>query len=555
MSKLLLKNGFIFDPFNDLAGEIKDILIEEGKIVEKFSNEKDVKEINVKGKTVIPSAIDIHSHVASQQLSWIRLLGINNAKFKQGWKGLTFESIAKSYISNGFTFILEANVFPSLVKHTIFNLKQIPVLDKAILLNLSNYWPLELEFQRGMEEEATIFLSELLEITKGFGFKVYNPFEAENWNFQKLRENLSEKGRLYNFNPIDIYEKFIKYNEKLKLPHSIHAHIEGYENTEGKKNLNQLIEKIQSLDLTSISPTTSKFERNQIMHLAHASSYNIDGDNNNIVNLLNNNDKFDLDLGFCGFNEINPLITDDRRLINLLQNNANPFKLIRSAVEFEGDTFATFRTFDKKNKNHTNIWANALDLALNIKNIWQIQFSINFPNYAMVEDIPEIITWLVSKEARTNFMKDLNQESIKNHHLINTNKELNFNDIVILTRASPAKSLGIGSYKGNLGFGSDGDLNILNININETNLSKEYLKLANSFRSIEFVIKEGKIIKKGNNFNLKNNGKLFWSKGRAKIEKKPSVLNKKEEFFQKYYSIFYNTMKYELPTDFLREIN
>jgi len=554
MSKLLLKNGIIFDPFNNIAGEIKDILIEEGKIVEKFSNEKDVKEIDVKGKTVIPSAIDIHSHIASQQLSWIRLLGINNAKFKQGWKGLTSESIAKSYISNGFTFILEANVFPSLVKHTIFNLKQIPVLDKAILLNLSNYWPLELEFQRGMEEEATIFLSDLLEMTKAFGFKVYNPFEAENWNFQKLRENLSEKGRLYNFNPIDIYEKFIKYNEKLKLPHSIHAHIEGYENTEGKKNLNLLIEKIQSLDLSSILANTSKFERKQILHLAHASSYNIDGDNNNIINLLNNNDKFDLDLGFCGFNEINPLITDDRRLINSLQNNANPYKLFRSAVEFEGDTFATFRTFDKKNKIHCNIWANALDLALNIKNIWQMQFSINFPNYAMVEDIPEILTWLISKEARDDFMKDLNQESLKNHNLKNSNKELNFNDIVILSRSSPAKSLGIGFYKGNLGIGADGDLNILNINVNEINLSKEYKKLASSLRNIEFVIKEGEIIKKGDNFNLKNNGKLFWSKGRTKIEKKASVLNKKEEFFQKYYSIFYDTMKYELPTNFLREI-
>ena len=73
-------------------------------------------------------------------------------------------------------------------------------------------------------------------------------------------------------------------------------------------------------------------------------------------------------------------------------------------------------------------------------------------------------------------------------------------------------------------------------------------------RNIEFVIKEGEIIKKGNNFNLKNNGKLFWSKGRSKIEKKASVINKKEDFFQKYYSIFYDTMKYELPTNFLREI-
>ncbi|MFX0177405.1 MAG: amidohydrolase family protein [Candidatus Hodarchaeota archaeon] len=554
MSKLIIKNGIVFDPFNSIEGETKDILIEEGKVVEKFSNETNVKEIDANNKTVIPSAIDIHSHIASQQLAWIRLLGTKNVKFQQIWKGLTYENIAKTYISSGFTFVVEANVFPSLIKQTIFDLKQIPVLDKAILLNLSNYWPLELEFQRGMEEEATIFLSDLLDKTKGFGFKVYNPFEAENWNYQKIRENLSQKGRLYNFNPIDIYEKFIRYNERLRLPHSIHAHIEGYENIEGKENLNMVLEKIQSLELSSLPLNGSKFDRSQIFHLAHASSYNVDGDNNNIVSLLNGNEKLDLDLGFCGFNEINPLITNDRRLIHSIQNNGNNYKLIRSAVEFEGDTFATFRTFNKKNKAHCNMWANALDLSLNIKNIWQLQFSLNFPNYAMVNDIPEIITWLISKEARENFMKELNQESLKNHNLKNTNKELNFNDIVILTRSSPAKSLGIGYYKGNLGNGSDGDLNILNINVNNINLSKDYQKLASSLRSIEFVIKEGEIIKKRDNYDLKNYGKLFWSKGRTKIERKPSILNKKEDFFQKYYSIFYNTMKYELPINFLREI-
>ena len=120
MDKLIIKNGLVYDPINNIKGEEKDILIESGTVVDKFTNNKDIKEIDANGKTVIPSAIDIHTHVASQQVNWVRLLGLNNSQFKDIWHGLALSRIAKDYISMGYTFILEANSFPSLAKSTIF---------------------------------------------------------------------------------------------------------------------------------------------------------------------------------------------------------------------------------------------------------------------------------------------------------------------------------------------------------------------------------------------------------------------------------------------------
>ena len=128
--------------------------------------------------------------MASQQTNWVRLLSSNDSKFQEIWNGLTLTNIAKNYISNGYTFILEANVFPSLARQTIFNFRQLPVLDKAMLLNVSNFWPLELEIQRGKIDEMAIFLSDLISKTFGFGFKVYNPFENEIWNLKELKKDL-----------------------------------------------------------------------------------------------------------------------------------------------------------------------------------------------------------------------------------------------------------------------------------------------------------------------------------------------------------------------------
>ena len=557
MDRLIIKNGVVFDPINKIDGEIKDILIESGKIVEKFSNETDVKEINAKGKTVIPSAVDIHTHVASQQVNWARLLGTNNNKFKEIWRGLTLRNIAKNYISNGYTFILEANVFPSLAKQTIFDFKQLPVLDKAMLLNISNFWPLELEFQRGKIDDMAIFLSDLLSKTYGFGIKIYNPFENENWNFRELREDISQMGRLYNFSALDVYENAVKCVETLGLPHSTHAHIDGYENEIGKRNLVTVLEKIKSLNIETSQNTDSDLKRNQILHIAHANSYNFDGNNENLINFLNENQNFDIDVGFIGFNQINPVITSDRRLINSMlteEINDNPYKLISSAIEFEGDSFITMRNFSKENYQDCLLWANALDLVLNIRNKFQISFSLNFPNYANLSDIPEIATWLISKDARENFMKDMHNEFLKNNTLSNNEKVLNFSDFVCVTRASPAKSLGLANFKGNLGVGADGDLNILDININEIDISKKYEEFRTALSNIDYVIKSGIIIKKQKEFNLNPIGSIFWSNGKSKIKEKDFFMSKKNEFYQKYSSVFYDSYKVSIDTNILRRV-
>ena len=557
-NKLIIKNGFIYDPINNIEGEIKDILVESGKVVDKFSNNNDIKEINANGKTVIPSAIDIHTHVASQQINWARLLGSNNDTFKEVWGRLTLENIAKDYISMGYTFILEANVFPSLAKQTIFNFQQIPVLDKAMLLNISNLWPLELEFQKGKINNMAVFLSDLLSKTFAFGFKVYNPFECEVWNFKELREDLSEQGRLYNFSALDVYENVVKCVESLGLPHSTHAHIEGYENVIGKENLFKVLERVKSLKIEPSLRTNSNIKRAQILHLAHLNSYSFDGDNTNLINFLNENPNFSADLSFIGFNQINPIITSDRRLINsMLTTDSidNPYKLISSAVEFEGDSFVSMRTLHKNNYTDCVLWANALDLALNVKNKFQVSLSLNFPNYANITDIPEITTWLISKKARENFMKGMNEKFLKNNFLHSNEKELSFYEYVCLTRASPARILGFGSIKGTLGTGADADINILDIDINDIDISRDFEKVKNVLNNIDTVIKSGEIVKKRHKYDLDFQGSIIWSKGKTSVEGKEFIISKKKEFYQKFSSLFYDSYKITVNKDLLREIN
>ena len=554
MTKISIRNGIVFDPINKIEGEIKDILIENGKIVDKFSSEKDIKQIDAKSKVVIPSALDIHSHMASYQLNLVRLLGTKNQQFRDYFGGLKLIEIAKNYITQGYSFILEANIYPSFAKQTLFDFSHIPVLDKAYLLNISNLWALELEYQKGLYKEGAIFLSDLLMKLKAFGVKVYNPFEAESWNWNLLREDVAEKGRLYNFTPLDVYLTSIKIAEYLSLPHSVHAHIEGYESHDGKNNLMKVLNEVKALKLDGLDSNNKEQKRNQIFHLAHASAYNMDGNNSDILQFFNANQQFDLDVGFVGFNPINPILTSDRRLINSFNgSNQNP-TILRASLESEGDCFIALREFKKSNINHCQMWGNALDIALNMENKWQVQFTVNFPIYSDIRNTPQIYEWLLNSKARETFMSDMNPQFLKQHPLVNNSNEYSFNDLIIITRASPAKSLGLGDFKGNLGPGADADINILDLNINTSKNAKDTKSIIKAFENIEYILKEGNIVKKQNELFLDYHGKIFWSNGKTKIEESDKLINKKKEFYQKYSSVFYDSFDTTIKKEILREV-
>ncbi|MHA2088650.1 MAG: amidohydrolase family protein, partial [Promethearchaeota archaeon] len=376
-------------------------------------------------------------------------------------------------------------------------------------------------------------------------------------NLKELREELSNQGRLYNFSALDVYENVVKCVETMGLPHSTHIHVEGYENDIGKKNLLTILERIKSLNLKPNQKSNSSIKRDQVLHIAHANAYAPNGDNTDIIKFLNENQYCSIDLSFVGFNPVNPMITSDRRLIGSLiklDSIDDPNKLITSAVEFEGDSFVSLRTISKKNFNDCVLWANAIDLALNVNNKSQVCFSLNYPNYGNICDIPEILTWLISQEARESFIEGMNNEFLKTGVAQNITDSLSFSDVINLTRVNPAKCLGIANIKGNLGLEADADVNILDLDVQEVNLTKDYKTFKEAFLNIAYVIKSGEVIKKHDIIKLNQQGSIFWANGEVENPEKDFILSKKKEFYQKYSSLFYDSLQVSVDPKLLRRI-
>ena len=143
MTELLIKNGFVFDPINGVNGEKMDIAIKNGKIVEKVPNAK-AKIIDATGLTVMPGAVDIHTHVAGTEVNTGRILRPeDHVKDVERKTAITRSGVGYSipstfttgyrYSRMGYTTIMNPSMAPLEAKHTHEELNDIPLLGQSHL--------------------------------------------------------------------------------------------------------------------------------------------------------------------------------------------------------------------------------------------------------------------------------------------------------------------------------------------------------------------------------------------------------------------------------------
>ena len=76
---LILKGGTVYDPMNKIDGEVMDICVSDGKIVDKVP--ESAKSINLGGKTVMAGGVDLHSHILGSKVNVGRMMSPENSRY------------------------------------------------------------------------------------------------------------------------------------------------------------------------------------------------------------------------------------------------------------------------------------------------------------------------------------------------------------------------------------------------------------------------------------------------------------------------------------------
>ena len=116
-------------------------------------------------------------------------------------------------------------------------------------------------------------------------------------------------------------------------------------------------------------------------------------------------------------------------------------------------------TYESRNQVHALQWAIGLEWFLRVDDPWRIALSTDHPNGGSFLAYPQIIALLMDHGLRTEAMARLPEAIKAKSGLADLSREYTLSEIAIITRAAPARILGL-PRKGHLGPGADADITI-----------------------------------------------------------------------------------------------
>jgi len=171
--------------------------------------------------------------------------------------------------------------------------------------------------------------------------------------------------------------------------------------------------------------------------------------------------------------------------------HAHPKKWV--LMDIECDAGCGVVPFKYRDKNFVNAlqWAIGLELFLLVNDPWRIFLTTDHPNGAPFTSYPHLIRLLMDRSFRNDMLSTINKDAAAASVLGSIDREYSLYDIAIMTRAAPARSLGL-KNRGHLGSGSIADITVYN---DVKNREKMFEKPLYVFKDGELVAKNGKIVK------------------------------------------------------------
>jgi formylmethanofuran dehydrogenase subunit A len=515
MTELLIKNGFVFDPLNEINGEKMDIAIKNGKIVGKV-NEKSAKIIDASGLTVMPGAVDIHTHIAGGEVNTGRIIRpedhvkdvVRKTALTRSGTGYSIPSTFVTgyrYSKMGYTTVMNPSMAPLEAKHTHEELNDIPMLDKATFPLMGDWWFVLEYLSKNKIEECARHVAWMLSTTKGYAIKIVNPGGLESWGFGGNVHSIDDQVPNFCISPREIMCGLAKVNKLLNLPHTIHLHT---------NNLGLPGNYTTTLDTMKALETVYTGDK-PVAHITHLQFSSFAGDSwgnmksgaEEISKYINNHNHMTFDMGQVIFSNTTTMTADGPFEFTLYSLSGH--KWVNSDVETETSGGIIPMHYKRTSAVNAIQWSIGLELALMIKDPWKMFMTTDHPNGGPFFAYPKIMAWLTSRKARMLLLKKCHKKAQRKSLLPSIKRELSLYELAIVTRAGQAKALGL-KNKGQLGVGADGDVAVYDINPETTDITQKFRTARKAFGNAAYTIKDGEIVVKDGEVVKQASGRTMW---------------------------------------------
>ncbi|WP_274628887.1 formylmethanofuran dehydrogenase subunit A [Arvimicrobium flavum] len=482
----LISGGEIIDPANDRAGT-GDLWISDGRIVASPPGGKADRTFDASGCIVMAGAIDIHSHIGGGNVNTARLLlpehhaahlprpattPLSNAVWS------TFET-GCLYARMGFTTVVEPAMSPGAALHTHLELADIPIIDKATLVILGNDDFL-LSMIRDGASSAMIddYVAWTVAATRALGVKVINAGAAAAFKENVRTFSFDDVVPSYGVSSRGIVKTLQAAVGRLGIPHPLHVHCNNLGVPGAATTAAETVAAAEGLPL----------------HLAHLQFYGYGTEGSRgfssagaqLAELVNAAPEVTIDVGQVMFGQTVTISSDAMRQF-AARSTAHP----RKSVIYDGDGNGGGIVPHRYRPDFYGSlqWAIGLELFLLINDPWRVFFTTDHPNGAPFTVYPQLFELLMSREARSEAMSTLPRAALALSTLASIDREYTFEEIAIMTRAAPARLLGL-EDRGHLGPGAIADIAVYR---RDPDIAKMLGAAALVFKDGDLVVVNGEV--------------------------------------------------------------
>ena len=540
---LKISGGYLYDPANGVDGQVRDLWVQDGKVVAPPSDPsvRPTYNINAAGLVIMPGGIDMHCHIAGPKVNAARKMrpeekrdAANVVRRNEVMHSGTLGSVPSTFVTGykyagmGYTTAFDAAVPPLAARHTHEEFDDTPCLDKGFYVLMGNNQFVMQSIRDGEPEKAKAFIAWMLGSAKAYAAKLVNPGGVEVWkqqpsgNVHGLDDNVGH----FDVSPRQIIREVARVVDELQMPHAVHIHSN---NLGMPGNWQTTLETMRALE----------GHRGHMTHIQFHSYAGGEGDEATfgssvapLAEYVNEHGNITVDVGQVLFGETTSMTGDGP--LGYYLSNLYKTKWFSADTEMEAGCGIAPIKYKNKSMVHAWQWAIGLEWYLTVQDPWRVVMSTDHPNGGSFLAYPQIIRLLMDRTYRRDVLKTVNEKVAGTTVLKDIDREYTLNEIAIITRAGPARILGL-KNKGHLGVGADADITIYTPHEN-----KEVM-----FELPRYVIKGGEIIVEEGDIRSAPIGNTL----HIAPSYDQGIESQIAEWFEQYYSIRFRN--YPVSTEYL----
>ena len=490
-----LEGGAVYDPVHGFNGEQRDIYISNGKITRKPpAHIKIDKTYDVKGKIIMAGGIDIHTHIGGGKVNIARMMlpedHQNDLIYRTSITRAGCGHVAPStmatgyrYAEMGYTACFEPAMLPANARQAHMEMSDIPMVDKGAYALVGND-DFFLRMLAAKKDQAAIsdYVGWIINATQAMAIKVVNPGGINAFKYNQRRLDLDEVNSNYHVTPRSILKTLARAVRELGIPHPLHVH--GC-NLGVPGNMHTTLDTIKAIEGLPLHLTHIQFHS-----YGNEGPHKFSSGATSIAEAVNANPNISIDVGQVMFGQT-VTASGDTMLQYAGHWHAHPKKWVIMDIECDaGCGVVPFKYRDKSFVNSLQ-WAIGLELFLLVNDPWRIFLTTDHPNGAPFTSYPHLIRLLMDRTFRNEMLLTINKDAAAAATLGSIQREYSLYEIAVITRAAPARSLGL-KNRGHLGAGAVADIAVYD---NIRNKEHMFAKPVYVFKDGELIVKQGKVIK------------------------------------------------------------